>query len=376
MAGIYIHIPFCKQACHYCNFHFTTSLLYKNELVNALQKEMELQKHFFENEKIETIYFGGGSPSLLETDEVKRLIDAAFKHFKIDSLKEVTLEANPDDLTIQKIKELKTSMVNRFSLGVQSFFDDDLIWMNRSHNAQQAERAVKAAQDAGFENITLDLIYGTPTLSDENWKQNLQKAIALQVPHISAYGLTVEEKTPLHKLILQRKKENVDENKSAEQMMILIETLTVKGFEHYEISNFAKPNCYAMHNTNYWMGKKYLGIGPSAHSFNGKFRQSNVSNNQQYIEAIKNNELIFEKEMLTPNQQFNEWLMTGLRTQWGCDLRQGRNKFESKWIDEMLEEAQDYFAEKKLLLTENKLKISIEGKLIADKIMSDLMRIS
>ena len=293
MAGIYIHIPFCKQACHYCNFHFTTSLLYKTDLVNALQKEMDLQKHFFENEKVETIYFGGGSPSLLETDEVKRLIDAAFEHFKIDNLKEVTLEANPDDLSEKKIKELKTSMVNRFSKGVQSFFDEDLIWMNRSHNAQQAERAVKAGQDAGFENITLDLIYGTPTLSNENWKQNLQKAIALQVPHISAYGLTVEEKTPLHKLILQHKKENVDENKSAEQMMLLIETLTAKGFDHYEISNFAKPNCYAVHNTNYWLGKKYLGIGPSAHSFNGKFRQSNVSNNQKYIEGIKNNELIF-----------------------------------------------------------------------------------
>ena len=376
MAGIYIHIPFCKQACNYCNFHFATSLKYKKEMLQAILKEIKMQKDFFKGGNIETIYFGGGSPSMLEADEVKILLDTIIETFQINALKEVTLEANPDDLSNEKLKALKTTAINRFSIGVQSFFDEDLIWMNRVHNAQQADRAIKAAQDKGFENITIDLIYGIPTLTGLNWKKNLAKAIDLNVPHISAYGLTVEEKTPLHKLILQHKKENVDEKKSAAQMMQLMETLINAGFEHYEISNFAKPNKYAIHNTNYWKGEKYVGLGPSAHSYNGSERSWNVSNNQQYLESISKGKLIAEKEILNEQEKFNEWLMTGLRTQFGCDLQAAKEKFDALWVKEMLNDAANYFEQKKLQLNDEKLTLTFEGKLIADRIISDLMRVN
>ncbi len=343
--------------------------------MKALIAEMKLQKDFFQGEKIETIYFGGGSPSLLEADEIKILTEHIHNNFYVDNLLEVTLEANPDDLTTQKIKALKTTAINRFSIGVQSFFDEDLIWMNRVHNSSQADSAIKTAQDAGFENITIDLIYGTPTLTDLNWKKNLAKAIDLKVPHISAYGLTVEEKTPLHKLIAKHQKENVDEIKLESQMMQLMETLMNKGFEHYEISNFAKPNHHAIHNTNYWKGKKYLGLGASAHSYNGNERSWNVSNNNQYIEAILKGELIAEKEVLTTQEKFNEWLMTGLRTQWGCDLQEGEQKFELNWIKQLLQEATPYIEQKKIKFDNKKLTLTNKGKLIADKIISDLMMV-
>ena len=373
MAGIYIHIPFCKQACNYCNFHFSTSLHYKNDLLKAILLEIKMQQYFLENEKIETIYFGGGSPSILETDEVKRIIEVIYNNYNVGDLKEVTLEANPDDLSGQKIKELKNTVINRFSIGVQSFFDEDLIWMNRVHNSQQADRAIKTAQDAGFHNLTIDLIYGIPTLSNGNWIKNLSKALDLQVPHISAYALTVEEKTPLHKMISKHEKENVDEKRSAAQMIMLIETLISIDFEHYEISNFAKFNQYALHNTNYWKGEKYLGIGPSAHSFNGNERRWNVSNNQQYFQGIFSNKSIFENEILSAKDQFNEWLMTGLRTQWGCDLTVAKMKFDESWIKEILQDAEPYFNAKKMMQLENKLILTNEGKLIADRIISDLM---
>ena len=373
MAGIYIHIPFCKQACNYCNFHFSTSLHYKNDLLKAILLEIKMQQYFLENEKIETIYFGGGSPSILETDEVKRIIEVIYNNYNVGDLKEVTLEANPDDLSGQKIKELKNTVINRFSIGVQSFFDEDLIWMNRVHNSQQADRAIKTAQDAGFHNLTIDLIYGIPTLSNGNWIKNLSKALDLQVPHISAYALTVEEKTPLHKMISKHEKENVDEKRSAAQMIMLIETLISNDFEHYEISNFAKFNQYALHNTNYWKGEKYLGIGPSAHSFNGNERRWNVSNNQQYFQGIFSNKSIFENEILSAKDQFNEWLMTGLRTQWGCDLTVAKMKFDESWIKEILQDAEPYFNAKKMMQLENKLILTNEGKLIADRIIRDLM---
>jgi oxygen-independent coproporphyrinogen-3 oxidase len=374
LAGIYIHIPFCKQACNYCNFYFNTSLRYKDELTATLKQELILRKPFLENEKIETIYFGGGSPSLLDADEIQKIIDTIHKNYNIGDLKEITIEANPDDLTEQKISAFKSTDINRFSIGVQSFFDEDLVWMNRAHNSQQADRAIKAAQDKGFEKITIDLIYGIPTLSDKNWKFNLDKAIELAIPHISAYGLTVEEKTPLHKLIKLNKKENVDESKSAFQMNMLMEALTAKGFEHYEISNFAKPNFYAVHNTNYWKGVPYLGIGPSAHSYKDNLRNWNVANTQQYMNGIEEKLPVIENEFLTAEDIFNEWIMTGLRTQWGCNIAEAKNKFESTWINEMLNEAALYIANGKLLLNENILTISKDGKLIADRIMSDLFK--
>ena len=374
MAGIYIHIPFCKQACNYCNFHFTTSLLYKQELINSIIGEIELRKDFFEGDAIETIYFGGGSPSLLETDEIKLIIDKIYSTFQIGDLKEITLEANPDDLTKEKIKALKSTVINRFSIGVQSFFDEDLKWMNRAHDAQQADRAIKTAQDAGFENLTIDLIYGIPTLTDLNWKKNLQQAIDLKIPHISAYGLTVEEKTPLAKLIGLGKKQNVDEIKSASQMSILIETLTNNGFEHYEISNFALPNRYAIHNTNYWKGKKYIGIGPSAHSYNGNERSWNINNNQKYMVGVSNKKLSIEKEILSAKDKINEWLMTGLRTQWGCNFKDASSLFESSWLKEILNTATPFIQQNKLQFNNQILQLTNDGKFIADRIISDLMR--
>jgi oxygen-independent coproporphyrinogen-3 oxidase len=374
LAGIYIHIPFCKQACNYCNFYFNTSLRYKDELTDALKKELILRKPFLENETIETIYFGGGSPSLLEADEIQKMIDVIHQHYSTNNLKEITIEANPDDLTEKKINEFRKTDINRFSIGVQSFYDEDLLWMNRAHDAQQADRAIKAVQDNGFENITIDLMYGIPTLTDEKWKANLSKAIALQVPHISAYSLTIEEKTPLHKLIKLHKKQNVEESKSAFQMQMLMDILTKNKFEHYEISNFAKAGCYAIHNTNYWKGVPYLGIGPSAHSYKENLRSWNVANTMKYIAAMDNKKPMIENETLTDENIFNEWIMTGLRTQWGCDLNAVKNKFETEWIKELMTEAQPYLENKKLLLKDNVLTISTDGKLIADSIMSDLFR--
>jgi oxygen-independent coproporphyrinogen-3 oxidase len=372
MAGIYIHIPFCKQACNYCNFYFNTSLLYKGELLQSIQKELILRKSFLENEIVETIYFGGGSPSLMEADDIQRIIDCVYKNYKTDTLKEVTIEANPDDLSEKKIIDFKHTDINRFSIGVQSFFDEDLLWMNRAHNAQQADRAIKTAQDKGFENITIDLIYGTPTLSNANWATNLNTAIHLKVPHISAYNLTVEEKTPLQKLIQQNKKENVNEATSAYQMQQLMDTLCSHDFEHYEISNFAKAGRYAIHNTNYWKGVPYLGIGPSAHSYKNNLRCWNVANTQKYMAGVDANKLEIEEEFLSKKNIFNEWIMTGLRTQWGINTEEAKLKYNHQWIYELLLEAQTHIAIGNLSNKNNVLKITTNGKLIADKIMSDL----
>jgi oxygen-independent coproporphyrinogen-3 oxidase len=372
MAGIYIHIPFCKQACNYCNFYFNTSLLYKDELLQSIQKELLLRRSFLENEIVETIYFGGGSPSLMEADDIQRIIDFVYKNYKTDTLKEVTIEANPDDLSEKKISDFKHTDINRFSIGVQSFFDEDLLWMNRAHNAQQADRAIKTAQDKGFENITIDLIYGTPTLSNANWAINLNTAIHLKVPHISAYNLTVEAKTPLQKLIQLNKKENVNEATSAYQMQQLMDTLCSHDFEHYEISNFAKAGRYAIHNTNYWKGVPYLGIGPSAHSYKNNLRCWNVANTQKYMAGVDANKLEIEEEFLSEKNIFNEWIMTGLRTQWGINTEAAKLKYNHQWINELLLEAQTHIAIGNLSNKNNVLKITTQGKLIADKIMSDL----
>jgi oxygen-independent coproporphyrinogen-3 oxidase len=372
MAGIYIHIPFCKQACHYCDFHFSTSLKYKKELLQCIHQEIKLQKLYLENQVVETIYFGGGTPSLLSASEISKIIDIIYQNFEVSKNPEITLEANPDDLGIEKLKELKNTTVNRLSIGVQSFFDEDLKWMNRAHEANEAETAIKRAQDYGLDNITIDLIYGYPLLSDQKWKHNIQKTLDLDIPHVSSYSLTVEPKTALASFINNRKQKPLDEAQSAAQFQFLMEELTQKGFEHYEISNFAKPNQYAKHNTNYWRGINYLGIGPSAHSFNGQSRQWNVANNAKYIHELELKKVPATLEILTLENKFNEYVMTSLRTQWGVDLAKIALDFGSDYKKHLLAFADEHIATNLLAFADEKLTLTTKGKLFADRIAADL----
>lgn len=373
MAGIYLHIPFCKQACTYCNFHFSTSLRMKDELLEAIGKELVLQKDYLEGEPVETIYFGGGTPSLLTADEINRLTDAIFRYFPVADLRECTLEANPDDLDNVYLKTLKGTPVNRFSIGIQSFRDEDLRYMNRAHSAQQADYAIKAAQDAGFSNLTIDLIYGTPGLSDAAWKDNLRKVKELDIPHFSSYALTIEEGTALHHAIRQKKTAPVDAEQSAVQFEILMEAAAAMGYDHYEISNFARPGHYAVHNTNYWKGRKYLGAGPSAHSFNGRSRQWNIANNALYIKSLlTDGKLHAEEEVLTPVERLNEYIMTSLRTMWGCDLAYIEAGWDATTAALLAREAAPFLEKGQMIREGNVLKLTPAGKLLADGIAAEL----
>ncbi len=367
MSGIYIHIPFCKQACHYCNFHFVTSLHYKNDLVEALLKEITLQKDYLGTEPFETIYFGGGTPSLLNIEDLILIIEKIKTVFVVTPEAEITLEANPDDITEGKLFGWKEAGINRLSIGIQSFFNEDLKWMNRAHHAQQAIDNLQLATKQ-FNNITIDLIYGTPQLTNEKWKQNVDSVISLNIPHLSCYALTVEPKTPLDKMIRQHQKENINPEKQSEQFLLLMQWMEEAGYEHYEISNFTKPGWRSRHNSSYWQGKNYLGIGPSAHSFNGHSRQWNVSNNNIYIESINRGIVPFEKEVLTAIQKLNEYIMTSLRTMEGL-------KFER--FDEAaaykLRAASRKFIDSGLAKPENNsLILTRQGKLMADGIAAEL----
>ncbi len=372
-AGIYLHIPFCKQACVYCNFHFSTSVKYKDDVLQAILKELELRKNYLEGTEIETVYFGGGTPSLLTADEINRIYDVILRNYPVEQMKEFTLEANPDDLDKSYLKSLRNTPVNRFSIGVQSFRDEDLRYMHRAHSATQADYAIKAAQDAGFSNLTIDLIYGTPGLTDAAWKMNLSKIKELAIPHFSAYALTVEEKTALHHNILTKKTTPVDPEQAAGQFEILVEQAAVMGFEQYEISNFALPGRYAVHNTNYWRGVPYLGIGPSAHSFNGAARGWNVANNALYAKSIlQDRKPPFEEEQLTPEQRLNEYIMTSLRTMWGCDLDKIAAEWDSAFTPKV-ERSSDLFREKGWMVRDGaKLLLTSKGKLFADRIAAEL----
>lgn len=372
MAGIYIHIPFCKQACHYCDFHFSTSLKYKDEMLQSIIKEIGLQQNYLGSQTIETVYFGGGTPSLLTGDEVSRIIEAIQTQYDLSKTPEVTLEANPDDLNLQKLREFRNTSINRFSIGVQSFFDEDLKWMNRAHQANEAESAIKRAQDFGFENITIDLIYGFPLLTDQKWEENIQKAVQFQIPHISSYSMTVEPKTALANFINTEKQKPLDDAQSAAQFQILMAELAANGFEHYEISNFAKPNHHSKHNTNYWKGVHYLGIGPSAHSFNGESRQWNIANNAKYLAELAIKKIPFEMELLSLNDRFNEYIMTSLRTMWGIDLRKVANDFDPQIKGKLLAAADEYLSKNWLAFADEKLILTQEGKLYADLIASEL----
>jgi oxygen-independent coproporphyrinogen-3 oxidase len=371
MAGIYIHIPFCKQACYYCDFHFSTSLKYKADMLDAIIREIALQKTYLAGDSIETIYFGGGTPSLLESGEINQIIDTLGQYYSISSDAEITLEANPDDLDQQKVQALRNTPINRFSIGIQSFFDEDLFWMNRAHRSAEAEASVKRAQDAGFENITVDLIFGYPLLTDAKWKQNIDKVFALNVPHVSAYSMTVEPQTALATFIKKKVYAPLNEQQSAEQFLVLADAMQAKGFEHYEISNYAKPGHYSKHNTNYWRGVKYLGLGPSAHSYNGEARQWNVANNAKYIASIQKKEIPAETEILSESNRLNEYVMTSLRTMWGLDL----DKLESIAVGaqtQLLKPAAEFLEREWIQQVDNKLILTREGQLYADTIAAEL----
>lgn len=376
MAGIYIHIPFCKQACHYCNFHFATSLHYKNDFIAALLKEIVLQKNYLQDEFVETIYFGGGTPSLCTNEEVKEIIAAIKDNYAIAENPEITLEANPDDISAEKLAGWKEAGINRLSIGIQSFFEEDLQWMNRAHTAAQAIENLQLAI-VHFDNITIDLIYGTPELTDEKWKQNVDTAIALNIPHISCYALTVEPKTPLDKMIRLQQSPTIDTDKQSEQFLLLMQWLSDAGYEHYEISNFAKPGWRSRHNSAYWAtaaggrGKKYLGLGPSAHSFNGTERQWNIANNKTYIQSIQNNTIPSEKEVLTDVQQLNEYIMTSLRTMEGINMEVLSAVFGIRESD-MLSKAKKFITNGLMEKNAQSLILTREGKLLADGMAAEL----
>ncbi|WP_189605151.1 radical SAM family heme chaperone HemW [Salinimicrobium marinum] len=374
MSGIYIHIPFCKQACHYCDFHFSTSMKKKDELIDALCKELLLRKEEIAGD-IETIYFGGGTPSLLTSEELQQIFETIFANFSVVKDPEITLEANPDDLSEEKLKILAASSVNRLSIGVQSFFEADLKMMNRAHNQQEALESIETAKNY-FDNISIDLIYGIPQMSNERWLQNLNIALELNVPHISSYALTVEPKTALKKLIEKGKISPVDEDAAKEHYELMIEVLETAGFENYEFSNFGKPGYFSRNNTAYWFGKPYLGIGPSAHSFDGNNRKWNINNNILYIKAIAKGELPAEVEELSTTDKYNEHVMTRLRTKWGISIPEVEEKFGETYKTYLLKEAQHFLDDGLLDLNDDKLSISKRGKFLSDGIAADLFFIN
>jgi oxygen-independent coproporphyrinogen III oxidase len=371
MAGIYLHIPYCKQACHYCNFHFSTSLKGKNDFVNALLKEISLQQEYLEGESVETIYFGGGTPSLLTIDELRRILDEIYGRFQIAGDAELSLEANPDDIYPLTIKEWKKAGISRLSIGVQSFFEEDLRWMNRAHHANQAVDSIQSAMGEGL-GLSIDLIYGTPTLSDEHWKKNIEQAVSYKIPHLSCYALTVEPRTPLSKWIREKKMAPMDNDAQARQFQSLMKWLRAAGYEHYEISNFALPGKRSLHNSAYWQGKKYLGLGPSAHSYNGSSRQWNVSSNLKYILGLSKNTILFEKEELTPVQILNEYIMISLRTIDGLDLDHVAGKFGANASRSLQKLSGEYIRDQKMENSGARLVLTEKGKLFADGIAAQL----
>ncbi|MEL6918887.1 MAG: radical SAM family heme chaperone HemW [Bacteroidota bacterium] len=371
MSGIYIHIPFCKQACHYCDFHFSTQTGKKTKMIAALQRELELRKNEFRDDKVRTIYFGGGTPSVLEIQEVKGLIKTIYDNYTVIDSPEITLEANPDDLSNEKIEQLASSPINRLSIGVQSFFEEDLKLMNRAHNAIEAEACIKAASRY-FDNFSIDLIYGMPHMTLERWKQNIDKAIAFNIPHISSYALTVEPKTALARFIEKGIIAPMDDEVAQAHFFMLSDVLTQAGYDCYEISNYGKPGYFSENNTAYWQGKKYMGIGPSAHSYDGHRRGWNINNNPKYIRAISENRLPVEIEILSKTDKYNEYIMTGLRTSWGVSLSRIQTEFGNQYHTYLLQQAQKNIEEQLLYIDDDTLLVTKKGKFLSDGIASDL----
>ncbi|HEX9981271.1 MAG TPA: radical SAM family heme chaperone HemW [Flavobacterium sp.] len=374
MPGIYIHIPFCKQACHYCDFHFSTSFKKKDDIVAALAKELVMRKNE-SGEPVETIYFGGGTPSVLSDAEISFLIETVYQNYAVAENPEITLEANPDDLPAQRIQALSKTKINRLSIGIQSFFEDDLRMMNRAHDSGQAKAALAEATKF-FDNITIDLIYGIPGMSDEKWKQNIATALAFGIPHISSYALTVEPKTALHKMVNSAQITPPSDEAAESHFHILTEILEASGFIQYELSNFGKPGYFSRNNSAYWLGKKYIGIGPSAHSYDGKSRSWNISNNSLYLKTILNGALPSEKEILSVTDRYNEYVMTGLRTIWGISLEKIYNEFGEPAFSYLEKRSRRFLDDGHLFLDHDVLRTTKKGKFLTDGIASDLFLIN
>ena len=382
LGGIYIHIPFCKQACFYCNFHFSTSLALKNEMIESLLHEIEIRSKSDQRnisiidpgEQIKTIYFGGGTPSLLSDSELEKILSSIHSKYAVCTDAEITLEANPDDINIDKLKEWTLAGVNRLSIGIQSFMERDLVWMNRAHNSTQALQCIQQAREAGIPNFSIDLIFGTPGLTNEEWEKNVQTVIDLNVPHVACYALTVEPKTALDKMIQLKKKENIDDDLQAEQYSILMKMMQHAGYEHYEISNFAKPGFRSRHNSSYWEGEKYIGIGPSAHSYDGQSRQWNVANNALYIKSLRDNDVPLEEESLSDSQKLNEYLMVSLRTMEGMDLQLIEEKFSKEERNRIELILENKLIKGTIRKDGSKISLTDEGKLLADAISVKLFK--
>ena len=370
MSGLYIHIPFCKQACHYCDFHFSTQLRTEDPLIAAICKEIAMRKDFLEGKNLGTIYFGGGTPSVITNKNLSKIFVQIKEMFSIVPSAEITIEANPDDISEMKLAQWKELGINRLSIGIQSFRDRDLKYMNRAHNSRDSLRCIKLAKDYGYDNISIDLIYGIPEMGLEVWKDNLYQAVDLDIAHISAYCLTIEPNTVFGKWHQNGKMNPPIDDEVTEQFYAMREILCSAGFDHYEISNFSKEGFVSNHNSNYWKGQSYLGIGPSAHSYNHDFRIWNVSNNHQYINALKSNDAFFEHEQIDVQKAYNEYVLTGLRTKWGIDLNYVSDNFKidiKKAFENELNSYREYF-----LVAGDHLKLNENGWLLADKISSDL----
>ncbi len=378
---LYLHIPFCKQACHYCDFHFSTNLSRKSALVDALCAEIALQKDYLPSQPLETIYFGGGTPSLLTESELAQIFESIHANFTVSPLAEVTLEANPDDLNPDKLRSLRR-YVNRLSIGIQTFDEATLRWMNRAHTATEAQTCVWLAREAGFENMSVDLIYGIPNREKSLWQLDLEKVLALNVPHLSAYALTIEPDTAFGRWEKKGKLPVADESLAAEQFEELTKALTTANYVHYEISNFARhggarhgdalDERYARHNTAYWQRRPYLGIGPSAHSYNGHSRQYNIANNALYNTAIQQGRVPAEVEQLTRADQVNEYLLTGLRTQWGCSITELDTLLMSDFAQKQADDLAAMYATGWLTRTDDRLLLTPAGKLFADRVAATL----
>jgi oxygen-independent coproporphyrinogen III oxidase len=372
LSAIYIHIPFCKQACYYCDFHFSTNSGSLERMIEALKTEIRLQANYLPSNELQSIYFGGGTPSMLSAKQLENLMSCISETFRIDPKAEITLEANPDDLSNKKLFDLKSLGINRLSIGIQSFNDKVLQFLNRAHDARQAQDCVEKARKAGFENLSIDLIYGIPQTDASIWENDLQQAIGLDSEHISAYCLTIEAQTVFGNWSRKGKLKATPDEFSTWQFERLTQELAQKGYEHYEVSNFAKPTYYSKHNTNYWKKGTYLGIGPSAHSYDRVNRQYNVAHNYRYLEALEKGQLLFEKEILTRQNHINEFILLNLRTAWGCDLDDLQQTYGHDLRKENVEKLRIWEQKNWIYWKENTLFLSSEGKLWADKIASDL----
>lgn len=376
MAGIYIHIPFCKQKCHYCDFHFSTNFRTSTDVVDAIVSELALRNLYLEQEVIETIYFGGGTPSAISNSALSAIINAVNDNFKVIPNAEITIETNPDDLSESNLQTWKELGFNRLSIGVQSFNDAHLQYMNRAHSGKEAVEGLRRAKSIGFSNITMDLIYGIPGMTSLQWAENIQQFLDLDLPHLSAYGLTIEPQTHFGHLVQTKQLVPEQDENYNHQFQYLIGELKERGYEHYEISNFAKPNEYSKHNTGYWQGMKYLGIGPSAHSFNGLERQWNVKSNMKYVSAIQNKALPSTIEELSVHDRYNEYIMTSLRTKWGIHLNKIKEQFGVEFQNNLKMGIQGFVASGHVLKEGDTYILSATGKHLADKIASDLFLVS